>query len=68
VTHRIAPGRGVYAYLIDGQASFDGEPAGTGDAAKVTGQESLTIRATTPSELILVEVPLAFKRVGVWAG
>jgi quercetin 2,3-dioxygenase len=68
VTHRIGPGHGVYAYLIDGEATFDGEPLATGDAAKVTDQDALHIQATDPSELILVEVPLEFKRVGVWAG
>jgi quercetin 2,3-dioxygenase len=68
VVHPLGQGRGAYAYLIDGRASFDGLPAATGDAAKVTGQPSLTIRAEAPSELILVEVPMEFERVGVWAG
>jgi redox-sensitive bicupin YhaK (pirin superfamily) len=67
VGHRIGAGRGVYAYLIDGEATFDGEPVATGDAAKVTDQDTLRIRATAPSELILVDVPLDFQRVGFWA-
>jgi hypothetical protein len=40
----------------------------TGDAAKVTGQPSLAIAAEAPSELILVDVPLRFRLVGIWAG
>ncbi len=68
VTHRLEAGRAAYVYLIDGEAGLDGERAATGDAAKVTAQDSLTIRATAPTELILVDVPLDFKRVGVWAG
>jgi redox-sensitive bicupin YhaK (pirin superfamily) len=68
VEHPIGPGRGAYVYLIDGQARFDGEPVATGDAAKVTGQPSLTIAADAPSELILVDVPLSFRPVGIWAG
>ena len=68
VEHPLGPDRGVYAYLIDGQARFDGEPVATGDAAKVTGQPSLEIAAEAPSELILVDVPLRFRRVGIWAG
>jgi quercetin 2,3-dioxygenase len=68
VVHRIGQGRGAYVYLIDGRARFDGEPVATGDAAKVTGQPSLTIRAEAPSELILVDVPIEFERVGIWAG
>jgi quercetin 2,3-dioxygenase len=67
VVHPIGQGRGAYAYLIDGRARLDGEPVATGDAAKVTGQPSLTVRAEAPSELILVDVPMEFERVGIWA-
>jgi redox-sensitive bicupin YhaK (pirin superfamily) len=68
VVHQLGPGRGAYTYLIDGRARFDGEPVATGDAAKVTDQPSLTIRAEAPSELILVDVPMTFVPVGIWAG
>ena len=68
VTHSIGVGRGVYVYLIDGAVSFDGEAVTTGDAAKVTDQPSLTIRAGEPSELILVDVPMTFEAVGIWQG
>jgi redox-sensitive bicupin YhaK (pirin superfamily) len=68
VVHRVGEGRGAYVYLIGGQARFDGESAGTGDAAKVTGDQSLTVTAEAPSELILVDVPMEFEPVGVWAG
>jgi redox-sensitive bicupin YhaK (pirin superfamily) len=68
VAHRLGPGRGAYVYLIDGEATFDDEPVATGDAAKVADQDALHIQATAPSELILVDVPLEFKRVGIWAG
>ena len=67
VRHQIGEGRGVYAYLIGGEATFDGEPVAAGDAAKVTTQDALRIRATVTSELLLVDVPLEFPRVGVWA-
>ena len=68
VTHAIGEGRGAYVYLIDGAATFDGEGVTTGDAAKVTEQPTLTIRASEPSELILVDVPMTFEAVGVWRG
>jgi quercetin 2,3-dioxygenase len=68
VAHPIGPGRGVYAYLIEGAASFGGEELATGDAVKVTDEAQLTVRATQPSELILVDVPMTFEPVGVWAG
>jgi redox-sensitive bicupin YhaK (pirin superfamily) len=66
VLHAIGSGRGVYAYLIEGGASFSGEDLSTGDAVKVTGETELTIRADQSSELILVDVPLTFEPVGVW--
>jgi len=68
VTHPIGDGRGAYVYLVGGAATFDGSPVRTGDAAKVTDQASLTIRADELSELILVDVPLRFEPVGIWAG
>jgi quercetin 2,3-dioxygenase len=68
VTHEIGDGRGAYVYLIGGRATFDGEAVSTGDAAKVSDQPSLTIGATAPSELILVDVPLEFEPVGIWRG
>jgi redox-sensitive bicupin YhaK (pirin superfamily) len=68
VTHEVPDGRGVYVYLIAGRARFSGEPVATGDAAKVVGPESLAIVADEASELILVDVPMAFEPVGIWAG
>jgi redox-sensitive bicupin YhaK (pirin superfamily) len=68
VSHEIGAGRGVYAYLIGGAASFDGEDVSTGDAAQVSGQPALQIVAREPSELILVDVPMEFEAVGIWAG
>jgi redox-sensitive bicupin YhaK (pirin superfamily) len=67
VGHELGPGRGAYVYLIAGAASFDGEEVSTGDAAKVTEQSELRIRAIQRSELILVDVPMSFVPVGVWA-
>ena len=68
VVHPLDEGRGAYVYLIDGEATFDGAAVATGDAAKVTDQSEIRIDATAPSELILVDVPLEFEAVGIWAG
>jgi redox-sensitive bicupin YhaK (pirin superfamily) len=68
VTHRIGPGRGVYAYLIGGAATFADEAVATGDAAKLTDEPELVIGAREPSELILVDVPMVFEPVGIWKG
>jgi redox-sensitive bicupin YhaK (pirin superfamily) len=67
VSHAIGPGRGVYGYLIQGAAAFGDEQLASGDAVKVTDEATLPIRATQVSELILVDVPMEFEPVGVWA-
>jgi redox-sensitive bicupin YhaK (pirin superfamily) len=58
----------VYAYLIEGAVTFDEEDVTAGDAAKVTDQRELRIRARDQSELILVDVPMEFEPVGIWRG
>lgn len=68
VMHQLGDRRGAYVYLIDGAASFDGEDVAGGDAAKVTDQHTLRVRAREQSELILVDVPLRFDAVGIWQG
>jgi quercetin 2,3-dioxygenase len=66
--HTFEPGRGGYLYVIDGRVTVDDEPLGTADAVKVTGATELTLRTDVAAELILIDVPLEFERVGVWAG
>ena len=67
VRHHMDPERGAYLYVIEGAGSLDEEGMSTGDAAKVTGQEQVRFRATEPTELIVVDVPMRFAPVGVWA-
>jgi len=66
--HRFEPGRGGYLYVIDGRVTLDDDPLRTGDAAKITGEADLTLRTDVAAELILVDVPLDYERIGVWAG
>ena len=68
VRHEIGQGRGAYVYNIEGGASFDGMDVSSGDAAKVTDQAELVIRARETTELIMVDVPLVFEAVGIWRG
>jgi redox-sensitive bicupin YhaK (pirin superfamily) len=67
VEHDLAAGRGAYVYLIEGSITLDGAEMSTGDAAKVIEQPKLRIRAQGPSELSLVDVPMEYQPVGVWA-
>ncbi|TMB85220.1 MAG: pirin family protein [Chloroflexi bacterium] len=67
VAHPLGEGRGAYVYLIRGRGQFDDEPVETGAAARVFDQATFLVRAAEPSELILVDLPLRWTPVGVWA-
>lgn len=68
LAHSFGPGRGGYLYVIDGRVGLEGESLATGDAVKVGGPAELNLATNVAAELILVDVPLAFEPVGVWAG
>jgi quercetin 2,3-dioxygenase len=68
LSHEFGPGRGGYLYVIDGRLSLDGDGLSTGDAATITGPIELAFSTDTAAELILIDVPLEFAPVGVWAG
>jgi len=68
VAHAIGTGRGAYVYVIDGNVSLDGHELSTGDAAKVTDEKQVALRAYELTELIVVDVPMVFDRVGIWRG
>jgi quercetin 2,3-dioxygenase len=67
VSHEFRPGRGGYLYLIEGRASVGAEELAAGDAVKILDEPVVELTAREPSELILVDVPLRFIPVGVWA-
>jgi redox-sensitive bicupin YhaK (pirin superfamily) len=56
--HALAPGAGVYLYLISGAIRANGEALATGDAAKIWDEPELALDADDESELIAVEVRL----------
>jgi quercetin 2,3-dioxygenase len=58
VEHPLATGRGVYLYVIEGDAYVNGEQMQTGSAAQVTDEVRIQISANATSELILVDVAL----------
>jgi hypothetical protein len=67
VGHRFGPERGGYAYVIEGAVTLDDEKLAGGDSARIIDHDQLCIIASQPSELILVDVPLQWEPVGVWA-
>jgi redox-sensitive bicupin YhaK (pirin superfamily) len=74
VDHELGEGRGAYLYVIGGRITLkvgesnETDELSTGDAAKVADEPGLAITAVDASELILVDVPMQFTPVGVWAG
>jgi redox-sensitive bicupin YhaK (pirin superfamily) len=66
--HTFGPGRGGYLYVIDGRLDISGNAMRTGDAATITGEAALDLSTGAAAELILIDVPLEFASVGVWAG
>ena len=67
VTHRFGSKRAGYLYLIEGAVALGGDRLSTGDTAKILDQPELPVRAEAASELILVDVPMRFTPVGIWA-
>jgi hypothetical protein len=70
VAHGMGPGRGGYLYLIDGHARLEGsaqDELWSGDAVKIYEEPELRVVALEPSEILLLDVPLHYQPVGVWA-
>lgn len=57
VEHELAPGRKAYLFVIEGDASVNGQPMKTRDAARVENEKALAISANSPTELILLDLP-----------
>jgi hypothetical protein len=58
VTHPLPAGRGVYLYVIEGDAEVNGERMTTGDAAQIRDEDAVQVAAAATTELILVDVAL----------
>ena len=67
VAYSFGGDRSGYLYLIEGSLGLGEEALATGDAAKIFGPEELSPRASTASEVILIDVPADYEPVGVWA-
>ncbi len=60
VEHPLGDGRGVYLYVIEGDATVNRERMTTGDAAEIWDEPLISIEAapSAAAELILVDVQL----------
>jgi quercetin 2,3-dioxygenase len=53
---KLEPGRGIYLVPASGSVTVNGSPVGTRDGVAITGEPELSITATEPTELVLVDV------------
>ncbi len=67
VTAPLGRDRGGYLYVIDGEIRLGDQTLGTGDAVKIYEEPDVVIAASETSELIVVDVPLTYTPVGIWA-
>ena len=58
LAYRFEAGHGGYVYVIEGDVDANLERLGAHDAARVVGAGRLHIQATTPAELLVVDVAL----------
>ena len=58
VKHNIKETRGVYIYLADGNITINDKQLKKGDAAKISDESALSIKAEEDSYFVLFDVPL----------
>lgn len=52
------PGHGVYAFVIEGDVTINGQALNRRDGLGIEGVEKLEIKADSPAQLLLMEVPM----------
>ena len=57
VTHPLAQGRRAYAFVISGALELNSDALAAGDQARITDESRLVLAASTPTELILLDLP-----------
>jgi redox-sensitive bicupin YhaK (pirin superfamily) len=56
VTHEVAPGRGAWLHVAEGELALNGVTLATGDGASTEEPGTLTLTATQPTEAILLDL------------
>jgi quercetin 2,3-dioxygenase len=51
-------GNGVYAFVLEGEVEIDGEKLNKRDGMGVSDTQSITIKASSDAELLLMEIPM----------
>ena len=53
------PGNGVYCFVLSGEVTINGQPLAPRDGLGVRETETLSIRADSAAEVLLIDVPMA---------
>lgn len=56
--YQTTPGRALFVLVVEGAAHIGETPLGAQEAALITGKENLTVIASAPSVILLVDSPL----------
>ncbi len=56
VTHKLAKGRNAWLHVAEGEVSVNGKELSGGDAAAVTDETVLEVRATKPAQVLLFDL------------
>jgi len=57
MTHALRPGRYAWAQVLRGDVQLNGTPLAADDGAAISDEQSLTITATQPAEVMLFDLP-----------
>ena len=55
-TYSIGEGRGVWLHVAEGEVTLNGQPLKTGDAAALTAEKAIELRATQSSQVLLFDL------------
>lgn len=55
-TYSIGEGRGVWLHVAEGEVTLNGQPLKAGDAAALTAEQAIELRATGPSQVLLFDL------------
>ncbi|MCD9575895.1 pirin family protein [Flavobacterium soyae] len=53
-------GNGVYAFVLKGNVTINGQELNTRDAVGISGTDSLNIKANTDAEFLLMDIPMNY--------
>jgi quercetin 2,3-dioxygenase len=56
ISHQLGDTRKAFLYVIEGELSVNGQALESGDQARITESEALTLEATAESEIILIDL------------